>query len=535
MEDHPIGDDLTPFLFGVWREACRHIEIEDSVGRITQLLTTELPLEHVFVRRIDPRRSSVETVAGASSGAGVTPEATRTDLSSGAMQELLAWCARRTVLRRAADRPDASDDPLVPPGLEGEVLVGPLFVADTPSGLLVLAARRGASFGEAHVEIAQSLLDPFSAALENDQRLREMRTLRDAAEADKVSLLARLGRQSLQETIVGIEGGLRPVMERVDQVARSDLPVLILGETGAGKEVVGRAIHDRSSRRSGPFLRVNCGAITPELIDSELFGHERGSFTGAVASRKGWFERAEGGTLLLDEIGELPLAAQVRLLRILQDGSFERVGGERTLHVDVRIIAATHRDLRSMSADGRFREDLWYRIAVFPIHLPPLRERLEDIPALANHFALRASRHFGTRPLAPSDSDLRLLAAYPWPGNIRELAAVIDRATILGDGKRLEIAKALGPIPSASPPRGAEPPSDSRQPGAGDGAFPTLDQLAADHIRTVLAKTNGRIEGPYGAARILGVNPHTLRARMRKLGVAWQSFRVSPVPSPKSS
>ena len=180
-------------------------------------------------------------------------------------------------------------------------------------------------------------------------------------------------------------------MEQVQLVAPSDTPVLILGETGSGKEVVARAIHSRSRRASGPFLRINCGAISPDLVDSELFGHERGSFTGAVAERKGWFERADCGTLFLDECGELPLPAQVRLLRVLQDGTFQRVGGERPLHVDVRVIAATHRDLPAMVASGQFREDLWYRIAVFPVRLPPLRERLADIPALATHFALRAA------------------------------------------------------------------------------------------------------------------------------------------------
>ena len=184
-------------------------------------------------------------------------------------------------------------------------------------------------------------------------------------------------------------------MEQVQLVAPSDTPVLILGETGSGKEVVARAIHSRSRRASGPFLRINCGAISPDLVDSELFGHERGSFTGAVAERKGWFERADCGTLFLDECGELPLPAQVRLLRVLQDGTFQRVGGERPMHVDVRVVAATHRDLPAMVASGQFREDLWYRIAVFPVRLPPLRERLTDIPALATHFALRAAKRLG--------------------------------------------------------------------------------------------------------------------------------------------
>ncbi len=243
----------------------------------------------------------------------------------------------------------------------------------------------------------QSLLEPFAVALENDHRLRELVALRESLEADKRSLLSRLDRHDISDSIVGAETGLKPVMEQIELVAHSDTPVLILGETGAGKEVVARAIHQRSRRTSGPFLRVNCGAIAPDLVDSELFGHERGSFTGAVGTRQGWFERADGGTLFLDECGELTPAAQVRLLRILQDGTFERVGGERALHVDVRIVAATHRDLAAMTEDGRFRQDLWYRLAVFPIRLPPLRDRPADISALAAHFALRRPSGWGCR------------------------------------------------------------------------------------------------------------------------------------------
>jgi transcriptional regulator with GAF, ATPase, and Fis domain len=237
--------------------------------------------------------------------------------------------------------------------------------------------------------MVEALLDPFSAALENDRRLAELAALREAAEADRRSLLTRLGRQEIAETIVGADSGLRHVMERVELVAQSDVPILILGETGTGKEVVSRAIHTRSARSSAPFIRVNCGAIPAELIDSQLFGHEKGSFTGAVDTRQGWFERADGGTLFLDEIGELPLAAQVRLLRVLQDGFIERVGGHQPIRVDVRIVAATHRDLAGMVTSGTFREDLWYRVNVFPILLPRLRERIEDIPALARHFAER--------------------------------------------------------------------------------------------------------------------------------------------------
>jgi transcriptional regulator with GAF, ATPase, and Fis domain len=376
-----------------------------------------------------------------------------------------------------------------------------------------------------------------------------------------------------------VEGGFRPVMERAGQVAPSDVPVLILGETGSGKEVVARAIHARSRRAGGPFLRVNCGAIPTGLVDSELFGHERGSFTGASAQRKGWFERADGGTLFLDEVGELPPHAQVRLLRILQDGSFERVGGQRALHVDVRIVAATHRDLRAMVADGRFREDLWYRIAVFPIEVPPLRERPEDMPALATHFALRAATRFGTPPRIPSQEEVNLLLGYPWPGNVRELLSVIDRAVILGDGRSLEIATALGvagpqstahltthgsvtseamrPL-GASPqaaeggaqrgesvtseamrPLGASPQAaeggaqraegersqQTRDSSASNGDFLPLDQAIRRHIEAALARTRGRIEGARGAAVLLGINPYTLRSKMRKLAIDWSRYR----------
>jgi DNA-binding NtrC family response regulator len=312
-------------------------------------------------------------------------------------------------------------------------------------------------------------------------------------------------------------------MERVGLVANLDVPVLVLGETGSGKEVVARAIHARSRRAAGPFLRVNCGAIAPGLIDSELFGHERGSFTGALAERRGWFERADRGTLFLDEIGELPAEAQVRLLRVLQDHTLERVGGHRSIPVDVRIVAATHRDLQALIAEGRFREDLWYRIAVFPIHLAPLRERSEDIPALANHFALRASTRFGTPPRLPAPEDLELLARYPWPGNVRELIAVVERAVILGNGERLDVAKALGVGPAST---AGPTPAQAARPGAAE-PFPSLDRAMARHIEAALARTRGKIEGPGGAAALLEINPHTLRARMRRLGVDWRRHRPS--------
>jgi transcriptional regulator with GAF, ATPase, and Fis domain len=521
---HPFN----PLLLEVWREVCRHLEIGESVARLAPLLAGSLPVDVLLVRHVDPVRGHIETLATGSCGPEAIALPARSDCPASGMDRMVTWCREGRVLHGPSSEALRKQLPgLLPPGLRGEVLAGPLNTEHGLLGVLLLATTEGA-FGPEHQALARALLEPLTVALENDHRVRELNALREALEADKRSLLSRLGRDQMGETIVGAESGLRPVMEQVELVARSDVPVLILGETGSGKEVIARAIHNRSPRVGKPFLRVNCGAMPPELIDSELFGHEKGSFTGAVAVRQGWFERADGGTLFLDECGELPSAAQVRLLRILQDGTFERVGGERQLTVNVRVVAATHRDLQVLVREGKFREDLWYRLAVFPLYLPSLRERKNDIPALAAHFALRAARRLGTRPLVPTTEDVELLQSYPWPGNVRELSAVMERAAILGNGSSLEVGRALGLAARRDAAPDPEPRPGPRADGSGE--FPPLDVAMARHIEQALRRTHGRIEGPYGAARLLGINPHTLRARMRKLGLEWRHFRPAPRP-----
>jgi transcriptional regulator with GAF, ATPase, and Fis domain len=524
----------------LWREVSRHLRIEESAVNLLPLLRDMLGAEGLVVRRLDPVGQRLETAAVAGTlQAAATTELTTT---SAGWDSVMGWLTSGTLLHRHANAFAAELPGLLPASVRGDLLGVPLTADGAVAGVLVLHTPK--AFEPAKVAMAAVLHGPFAVALANDRRLRELMALTEAAEADRQSLLLRLKRQDISDLIVGAEGGLRGVMQRVQLVARAETPVLILGETGTGKEVVARAIHQQSQRASGPFLRVNCGAIAPELIDSELFGHERGSFTGAVATRKGWFERADGGTLFLDEIGELSAAAQVRLLRILQDGSFQRVGGQQTLTVNVRVIAATNRDLHRMVSEGRFREDVWYRIAVFPIHLPALRERPEDIPTLARHFALRASERLGLAPQAPSPADLALLTAYDWPGNVRELAAVLERAAILGDGKRLEVAAALGvgggrrgallPL-GLGAGRGVSAPSEAAvvEPTVGPppGAA-TLAERERRHIEETLAQTAGRVEGHFGTARILGLNPNTLRGRMRKLGIDARCFRP-PAGTPR--
>jgi hydrogenase-4 transcriptional activator len=515
----------------VWKEVCRHLDIRESVDRLRPILAKSLPLTALAVRRIDLQRACLDTVALSTATSGEGVQFGKTSLNDDQMKQILTWIRLGRVSTYAAAAkgktlPEADlshvfggADPYAP------ALVGPLAMQDgTPLGILLFVARPRVSFTKQHAAIAQELIEPFAVAMENDSRLREMRAMREALEADNRALLSRLDRQDITDTVVGEQTGLKDVMDRVDQVASSDVPVLILGETGSGKEVIARAIHARSKRSAGPILRINCGAIPPELIDSELFGHERGSFTGAAGMRKGWFERADGGTLFLDEIGELPLAAQVRMLRILQDGSFERVGGQSQLTADVRIVAATHADLHAMVAQRRFREDLWYRISVFPIHLPPLRQRQADIPVFAAHLAARSGKRLGGHELVPTAQDMALLQAYSWPGNVRELAAVIERAAILGGGRRLEIARALGlaaPVVEAN----ATPPQ-SPSPLRGDASFSSLNELTIQHIEAALTRSHGRVNGPFGAAKLLGINPDTLRSRMRKMGIDLKRFRI---------
>jgi formate hydrogenlyase transcriptional activator len=334
-------------------------------------------------------------------------------------------------------------------------------------------------------------------------------------------LVARDAHTTSADAIVGSSVALQSVMRQVSLVAQTDTTVLVLGETGTGKELIARAIYERSKRAKRPFVRVNCAAIPASLIASELFGHEKGAFTGAMQRRLGRFEAANGGTIFLDEIGELPMETQVTLLRVLQEREIERVGSSQSIPIDVRIVAATNRDLRAAVAEGTFRQDMFYRLNVFPIHLPALRERRDDIPALVEHLVERYARRVGKTFRSINPNAIELLQAHDWPGNIRELQNFIERAVILCEGELFSIDEKW---------LGGEAP---RQAAYVSPLAATLADREREVIEAALAESKGRVSGPQGAAARLGVPRQTLDSKIASLQISKLRFRAQPsVPEP---
>lgn len=362
-----------------------------------------------------------------------------------------------------------------------------------------------------HADLLKTVREPIAIALSNARRYRELQQAKENLADDNKTLTDELKRFT-RIKVIGGEYGLKEVMHQVQQVAESNIPILLLGETGTGKEVIANAIHTASRKQQGPLVTMQCGAVPDSLLDNELFGHEKGAFTGASETQKGRFERADKGTLFLDEIGELSLEAQVKLLRVLQEKQFERVGGTATIKVDVRVIVATHRDLNTMVQQGTFREDLWYRLNVFPIRIPPLRERREDIADLVQYFVSRHAREINLRKVPVIDEmEIKRLEHYDWPGNVRELQNVVERALLVA--KRDQTHLSFSPLLSNSPRKET---ILSTTPPLGDLS---LDEAMKNHIRQVLNNVNGKIDGPGGAAELLQLHPSTLRFRMKKLGI----------------
>ena len=410
----------------------------------------------------------------------------------------------------------------------------PLVSDDRACGVLFFMAAAKHAYTHLRRGLLEQVGSAVAVALDDCLAHEEVRRLRDRLAAENAYLQEEIRSEHNFDEIVGQSPALLAVLRQLDQVAPTDATVLISGETGTGKELIARAIHNSSGRKDRPLVKVNCAAISAGLVESELFGHVKGAFTGAIDRRTGRFELANGGTIFLDEVGELPLDTQVKLLRVLQEQEFEPVGSSKTVSVDVRIITATNRDLQEAVRAGRFREDLFYRLNVFPIRVPPLRERVEDVPVLAMFFVSQFAQRFDKKIDAISQDAMAQLTSYSWPGNIRELQNIIERAVVLCQTRLLTLGTELSA--AATSGNGSEraraavagvrmaasdfSPKQRSQPLS-------LKEVERRHVLSVLEQTDWVIDGQNGAARTLNVHPNTLRSRLKKLGIQRPSNDIS--------
>ncbi len=512
LSDAPVSRvDEKDFFKEATLKLCSSLDLERALHQCLLYVRRFMPAGQMGFQIYHPDTGVVEMVAHATSRSG---RAVSTKIA-------LSRAGRRQVEHNRLERirliDRLGDDPVTGPVADRlkawdlSAVVMDLVLEKTMLGIFSVFNDGHHKFTPPQVHLLSLLAKPCAIALTNSLRFRELKNLKELLVDDNRYFQDELHRMT-GEKVVGAGKGLGHVMEMVRQVAPLESPVLLLGETGTGKEVIANAIHNLSLRKGGPFIRVNCGAIPGSLLDSELFGYEKGAFTGAVSRKRGRIERAQGGTLFLDEIGELPAEAQVRLLRVLQEKEIDRVGGSETIGVNIRIIAATHRDLEKMMAAKMFRADLYFRLQVFPILIPPLRDRKTDIPDLVRYFIVKKSREMKRHQIPELSKDaMKRLLTYHWPGNIRELENAVERSLILDRTGCLNFLE----IGLASEQTSRMPPTDffSRT------GIQALDQVMADHIRKVLEQCNGRVEGEKGAARILEIHPSTLRKRMKKLHI----------------
>jgi transcriptional regulator with GAF, ATPase, and Fis domain len=512
--------DRNAFFRKATLRICGNLEAEAFLEDCYRYLAGIIPLERMALSYYDPEKGKQTILAEASQQGGklvrevliqpkrIRPYAARHDLETLVIDRADTHPTAQSWIRAGRLKGDAS------------LMVMRVFVRSDIIGAVIFVAPECVRFTPTHENLINLLRKPFAIALSNCVRYQELLELKNMLSLDYQDLQNDFI-ESAGQDIVGARFGLKPVMELVRQVAPLSSPVLLLGETGTGKELFAAAIHNLSPRSKGPFIKVNCGAIPESLIDSELFGHEKGAFTGALTQKRGRFERADGGTIFLDEIGELRPEVQVRLLRVLQEKEIERVGGKEPLPVDIRIIAATHRDLETMLEADRFRQDLYFRLKVFPILIPPLRERRGDIPSLVDYFMERKYRELGLadKPgLAPGA--MSRLKAYDWPGNVRELENTVERALILSRGRNIAFNDAID-LPSTCDTASTHISNADSAALNEQSHLPPLDQVIVDHITKALNMAKGQVGGKSGAAKRLGVNPSTLRKKMRKLGIPY--------------
>jgi formate hydrogenlyase transcriptional activator len=378
----------------------------------------------------------------------------------------------------------------------------PLVIRGQSIGAVTVGSLTSLQYTELDAEFLKEVANQIAIAIDNMKSYEEIAQLKAKLQAENVYLQEEIKTEHNFEEIIGHSATLQQLLRKLEQVAPTAATVLIQGETGTGKELLARSVHSLSRRKERPLMKVNCGSIPSGLVESELFGHEKGAFTGATQRRIGRFELANGGTIFLDEVSELPIDTQVKLLRVLQEGEFERVGSSQTIKVDTRVIAATNRDLTQAVTNGTFRPDLFYRLNVFPLQVPPLRDRKGDIAILVNFFLSKFGKKLGKEVRGVSQKSMESLINYSWPGNIRELQNVIERAVVLANSPIVQIDESIVSSPIAA-----------------DSTVDTLESVERNHILRVLRKTNWVIHGNKGAATLLGINPSTLRSRMEKLGI----------------
>ena len=494
--------DRLRLLLEVNNTLVSNLELRPLFSAVTGVLRRIVPHEYTSLALYDAERNAFEVRALEFDGRG--PAAEHSFVPADGTPAGAAFAAGKTMRFERADLerlPSEFAARLLAEGIESACCI-PLTVHDDRLGTLNVARRGGEAFTADDEDLLGAVANQVAFAVENSLAFQRIAELKDKLAAQNVYLQEEIRTQHDFEEIIGDSSALRSVLQELETVAPTDSTVLVVGETGTGKELIARAIHDLSARRSGTFVKINCAAIPTGLLESELFGHERGAFTGAIAQRVGRFEFANGGTLFLDEVGDIPLELQPKLLRVLQEQEFERLGSSRTIRVDVRLVAATHRDLAEMVDQGSFRRDLYYRLNVFPLALPPLRERSEDIPALVRYYVQKFARRL-SRPIdtIPADA-MTALTRYAWPGNVRELENAIERAVILTRGNVLRV-----------------PVAEFRRHTAKAPAAGTLEKTEREAILRALQDARWVVGGPEGAAARLGLKRTTLQSRMQKLGI----------------
>jgi formate hydrogenlyase transcriptional activator len=540
-EDLRLARDQLTALVEIQRAVAGHLERAALFMAVAEALQGVIPVERVILL-LPGSNPEALTVYAASGKTGIQffegETIPRADTIAGwVVEHGRAFVGRADEVRQ---RFPVSYARIRQEGMES-VAVTPLLAEGRCVGALTMMARQADALAAVSPSLLEQIAAAVAVAVDHCIAYEELQSLRDRLARENVYLQEEIRREHPFEELVGSSPALLAILRQVEQVAPTDTSVLILGETGTGKELIARAIHNRSTRRDRPLVKVNCAAISAGLVESELFGHVKGAFTGALERRVGRFELADRGTIFLDEIGELPLETQVKLLRVLQEQEFEPVGSNRSVRVNVRVIAATNRDLAEAIRAGRFRTDLFYRLNVFPIEIPPLRSRRSDIPQLVTYFLSGFSKKFGKRIGSVSLQTMARLTSYGWPGNVRELQNIVERAAVLCEGSVLELDQDLVPVSEAArvAPEVSDPVDPREAPAVAGAAavaprestpaeLPTLEEAERRHIVAALERTGGVIHGAHGAARILDLHPNTLRSRMERLGIKVPRARREP-------